>query len=425
MTLPQDERPAGKGRLAPLQSFYAIAKMLLQFESVARALPAIMAIVAKVLPLRNGVLIECGDDTRTTVWLADGTPAKEGVQAVTHAQRMLQILGGQDAEGLAWGGGLDPEVRAERLQRHFLTLPLIQARPPIFGVLQIESDSPLDEADMVFMDVVSAQLAIALSRHYLTRREIALKKEAQRALSLAFEANQRYEDLLAMVAHDLRNPLTAIVLNAEILSKTVTGAKPGSERIRLAAQRMNSLIGNLLDMAQIKAGRLTIQGQSLMIESIVAEAVEAMQPLVAKRNQHLSHAITPGLPPVWADRDRLLQVFANLIGNAVKFTPDGGTITVRATLRKSEVCVAVQDTGIGITPDQQDHVYDRFWQAEDGSRKGAGLGLAIVKGIVDASGGQLWMKSKPGDGTTFFFTLPVAGPADQGIPDPTQHRPAA
>ena len=121
------------------------------------------------------------------------------------------------------------------------------------------------------------------------------------------------------------------------------------------------------------------------------------------------------VPEIWGDRDRLLQVFENLIGNAIKFTKPGGCITVGAASRDHEVIFRVADTGSGITPENLPRVFDRFWQATRANRQGAGLGLPITKGIVEAHGGRIWVESTPNRGTTFFFTIPEATP-EQGRP---------
>jgi signal transduction histidine kinase len=114
------------------------------------------------------------------------------------------------------------------------------------------------------------------------------------------------------------------------------------------------------------------------------------------------------LPPLWADRDRLSQVFENLIGNALKFSVGGGRITVGAAVREDEVLFSVRDTGAGIQPEHLPHLFDRFWQARRAEREGAGLGLPIVKGVVEAHGGRIWVESTPGEGSCFFFTIPRA-----------------
>jgi signal transduction histidine kinase len=128
------------------------------------------------------------------------------------------------------------------------------------------------------------------------------------------------------------------------------------------------------------------------------------------------------IPDLWADRDRLLQVFDNLIGNAVKFTAPGGCITVGAGLRDGDALFWVSDTGPGIAMEDQPHVFDRFWQVRRTRRTGAGLGLAIVKGIVEAHGGRVWVESTPGRGSTFFFTIPTAPLLERTPGDPVPGR---
>jgi signal transduction histidine kinase len=118
--------------------------------------------------------------------------------------------------------------------------------------------------------------------------------------------------------------------------------------------------------------------------------------------------IANDVPEIWADRHRLLQVLDNLIGNAIKFTPRGGHITLGATPSNGKVLLRVSDTGAGIAADHLAHIFDRYWQARARDRRGTGLGLAIVKGIVDAHGGKIWVESAPGRGTTIFFTLAAA-----------------
>jgi signal transduction histidine kinase len=126
-------------------------------------------------------------------------------------------------------------------------------------------------------------------------------------------------------------------------------------------------------------------------------------PLAQEKSVELVHDIEPGLPDVLADRERILQVFSNLIGNALKFTPADGRVTLRARREESGVVFSIADTGSGIEADNLPHIFDRFWQAQETRRAGAGLGLAIAKGIVDAHGGTIWAESVPGDGSSFFL----------------------
>ena len=181
-----------------------------------------------------------------------------------------------------------------------------------------------------------------------------------------------------------------------------------ADRIERAANRMNRIIRDLLDVTRIDAGRLAIEPARVHTPRVVSESVEAQRQLVASASIELAMDLMDDLPDVWADRDRLLQVFENLIGNAVKFTEPGGRIVVGASAQQQHVLFWVNDTGSGITAANLPRVFERHWQAEDVRGRGAGLGLPIVKGIVEGHGGRIWVESTPGVGSTFFFTIPTA-----------------
>jgi signal transduction histidine kinase len=224
-------------------------------------------------------------------------------------------------------------------------------------------------------------------------------------------ATRARDDVLGIVAHDLRSPLNSIVLGIQALRRRGRGVPnaPGAEaldRLLSSAQRMGRLIEDLLDVARLEAGQLSISPSPQPTEGLLREAVEAARPQAGLVHLLLDE---PGaLPPVLADRDRLLQVFSNLLGNALKFTPPGGEVRAGARLEGEAVCFYVRDTGPGIAPEALAHIFDRFWQADRRDRRGAGLGLSIARGLVEAHGGRLRVESEPGRGSTFFFTVPVA-----------------
>ena len=166
-------------------------------------------------------------------------------------------------------------------------------------------------------------------------------------------------------------------------------------------------------MTRIEAGQLAIQQSRLSAARVVSDVVDVHRGLAASASIELRLVVSQEVPDVWADRDRLLQVFDNLIGNAIKFTPPGGCITVGAARRDAHVLFWVGDTGPGIAIEDQPHVFDRFWQARPTTRTGAGLGLPIVKGIVEAHGGRVWVESAPGQGSTFLFTIPTTRRIDR------------
>jgi signal transduction histidine kinase len=241
--------------------------------------------------------------------------------------------------------------------------------------------------------------------------------ENARLYRSSMHATQLRDQVLGVVAHDLRNPLSAIQLQ----SSTLRYFGPESERhieevreaIHRAVTRMNRLIQDLLDIALMEAGQLTIERARLSSGDLVVEAVDIQRGLASSSSLEIRVGVGSNLPAVWGDRDRLLQVFENLIGNAIKFTKPGGSITVGAAPRDREVVFWVGDTGDGIEPENLPRIFDRFWQATKTGRQGAGLGLPITKGIVEAHGGHIWVESTAGSGSTFFFAIPGVSAAEK------------
>jgi signal transduction histidine kinase len=178
---------------------------------------------------------------------------------------------------------------------------------------------------------------------------------------------------------------------------------------------MDRLIQDLLDVALIEERQLGLARMQLRPAPLLVEAAETQRALAKAASIEIQVELGGPLPDVCADQHRVLQVFENLIGNALKFTPPGGRITLGAAPAEREVTFWVTDTGSGIAPDHLPHIFDRFWKARSGTRQSAGLGLSITRGIVEAHGGRMWVQSTPGRGTTFFFTLPQQ--AGQEHPD--------
>ncbi|MDI1483449.1 ATP-binding protein [Polyangium sp. y55x31] len=257
--------------------------------------------------------------------------------------------------------------------------------------------------------------------HRYAAREFAVAQELSHRAALAVEnaclfrnaqrAIRVRDDTLGIVAHDLRNPLNAIFVHAELLRRArEPGTSRRGESIQRAALRMNRLIQDLLDVARLDAGQLSVMRGHIPADKVAIEAVEAQRPFARECSLELDLDVAAELPEIWADRDRILQVFENLIGNAIKFTPAGGRIHVGAARREEVVLFWVTDTGLGIPMQQIPHLFDRFWQAKKADRGGAGLGLSIVKGLVEAHGGRVWAESTVGGGSTFFFTIPMTRP---------------
>jgi PAS domain S-box-containing protein len=215
------------------------------------------------------------------------------------------------------------------------------------------------------------------------------------------------DDILATVSHDLRNPLGNILLSADLLDEVKQEDAALVESIKRAANQMSTLIRDLLDITAVEGGELSINRRPVEIGSLVAEALSQQHMLA--RQKGITLALLPGEEDIVAlcDRDRILQVFSNLLGNALKFTPASGTITVSQAVVGDEVRLTVADTGPGIPVEQRERVFDRFWRNKESANAGSGLGLAICKGIIEQHGGRVWVESCAGGGAAFVFTLPL------------------
>ena len=219
------------------------------------------------------------------------------------------------------------------------------------------------------------------------------------------------EDLLSIVSHDLRNPLSAIIVGAALVKRTLPEDAPARGTVDIVARnaaRMEAMIRDLLTATKLREGKLAVEPKLAKVSDLLTEAFDAFELVARDHGITLAIERDPALPHVSCDAPRIAQVLSNLIGNALKFTPRGGSITIGAVASGGEVVVSVRDTGVGIEPSAAAHVFDRFWQKSDDAVRGTGLGLFIVKGIVESHGGRVWLVSKPGRGSDFRFTLPIA-----------------
>lgn len=241
----------------------------------------------------------------------------------------------------------------------------------------------------------------------LTFTDISEQREMREALQQALRAR---DEVLAVVSHDLRNPVGTVYSASDLLLEVDFPLEKRNEHlsiIKRSAARMNRLIQDLLDVARMEAGGFSLAPRLEELGPILTEAVELSRPLAFNKSIELECCPDERLPAVKADRDRVLQVMSNLIGNAIKFTPADGRVVVSAAFGEHEVEVSVADTGPGIPTEDRDHVFDRFWQVKRSDRAGAGLGLAIVKGIVESHGGRVWVEAAGEEGSDFRFTLPT------------------
>ena len=240
-------------------------------------------------------------------------------------------------------------------------------------------------------------------------RLLGLERDAR---AQAERATQLRDEMLAVVAHDLRNPLHTIAVGLETMLKLQPPDDERAARQLVVMQRtlrsMNRMILDLLDVARIEGGNFALAQEHVQVQPLLNEVLELFEAPAREREISLTCNAPQGAHCVIGERDRLVQVLSNLIGNAVKFTPPCGQISVRARLLEEELHVSVEDTGPGIASENLPQLFDRFWQADRTGRVGTGLGLSIAKAIVEAHGGHIWAESVLGRGTTFHFTVPCA-----------------
>ena len=253
--------------------------------------------------------------------------------------------------------------------------------------------------------------------------------KARRGAEVAAERERRAahlrDDLLATVSHDLRSPLSSVRMSADLILRNArSGDAQQVEKyagtIARSAARMAKLIEDLLDVARAESGEFKVLPSVEAAAPLVREALDQVRPLAEAKSLSLESTCEEEVR-LRCEPGRIVEVLANLLGNAIKFTPEGGHVLVNAIVRQGFLEFEVADTGPGIPPAALPHVFDRYWQARTsrGSRDGAGLGLAIARGLVDAHGGRIWVQSEVGAGTSFFFTIPVADAEPYSSVEPT------
>jgi signal transduction histidine kinase len=293
--------------------------------------------------------------------------------------------------------GAISEVTSDVITRIARELGTISRRTPLEEI-QLQNDELLRTLD----NLRARDLELARMYREAAETNAKLEKEA--------DARER---LLAVVSHDLRNPLSAITVAAKMLLRaTFDGedadrARKSAESVLRSAERMERLVADLLDFARMEAGQLVVEPEPQDAGAIIRDCLDMLGPVAAHRGVSYNVVSTVDRP-LQCDKERVLQILSNLVGNAIKFTPNGGRIDLEAHEIADEARFSVADTGPGISVEALPHIFNPFWQANRRRRTGIGLGLSITKGLVEAHGGRVWADSKVGVGTTFYFTLPLA-----------------
>ncbi|MGH7872487.1 MAG: ATP-binding protein [Candidatus Binatia bacterium] len=321
----------------------------------------------------------------------------------------------------------ESELRADFLRRHgtrtVLATPLLREGTPI-GVIMIRRMEvlPFSDRQIALLETFADQAVIAIENVRLFQEIQETNEQLEVANAKLTDLDRLKSDFVSNVSHELRTPLTAIKGAVDLILREVPGPLTEKQshylvRVRSNTQHLAGLIDDLLDLSKIEEGKIELQAARMSLGGLVHEVVETLKPIAAEKPIELEVMTLEPSILVWADRDKITQVLTNLVGNAIKFTPPNGRVTVASASEDTDwVRVSVSDTGPGISAIEREKIFDKFYQvAENGGAKpkGTGLGLAISKTLVEFHGGKIWVESEPSRGSTFYFTLPatVAGEA--------------
>jgi len=294
----------------------------------------------------------------------------------------------------------------------------------VLGVIYADCASasrPLSESDRELINSIAVQASLALENFHLRQEELErrlIERETEREIDRLRAVDRIKTEFLSNVSHELRTPLTALKGSIENMIDGLTGPLTAQQhrylnRMNESAEQLNRLINDLLDLARIESGRLPLRERSTSMGRLLEDAVESMRPLADRRGVSLKVEPPSEDVVVVADRDRLMQVLFNLIGNSIKFTPSGGEISLACTSADQTVSVSVTDDGTGIEEGDLQRIFDRFYQspgAEGVKTVGTGLGLPIARSLVELHGGRIWAEKRT-QGSRFVFTLPLSRPA--------------
>ena len=326
--------------------------------------------------------------------------------------------------------GADPFARPPGLSTTFAALCIVLAFSGAFRLTRsaVEITTGLAVLALLFgaalgwvslpaaSGAIVAALFAGVLAFYVTEmiRRVVMNEVSRVTLDKLLGESERIidarEEILRIVAHDLRNPLNTISMATDLLLEDTGQDAARASQLRIikrSGERMNRLIQDLLSVTTIEAGRLSIAPKKISVNELLHEACELLEPIAREKSITLTVSAAADLPPVRADSSRIVQVFSNLVGNAVKFTQSGGAITLSATRDGGKIQCSVADNGPGIPSAQIPRLFGKFWQAKRGDGRGVGLGLAIARGIVEAHGGTITVDSEEGKGSVFSFPLQV------------------
>jgi signal transduction histidine kinase len=362
-----------------------------------------------------GAYVERAHKGAVEVIAAAGQGAPSVSQVVDYADSFTSIVGTTEPAMPSTGGGMGQSVASYRDRRRAstrLVVPLSVHEGPhgADGALVLLSAGEHWDAtssESAYARALGDLVTAAMRRTLLVEREHFARTEAEAAV-------RDREQVLRVVSHDLKNPLHTIGMVAQLLVDVPLSDAERQKQLEIVQRtvdRMSRLVRDLLDATRVQSGHaIPIVAEPVDVAPLIVDAIDAFRDQARHNGQRLETELAEGLRPVLADRDRLLQVFSNLVGNGLKFTPEGGRVRIRAEPgAEGVVRFSVDDTGPGIPAESLPHLFELFWQARDRRASlGTGLGLSIARGIVESHGGSISVESTPGEGSTFTFTVPVA-----------------
>ena len=299
-----------------------------------------------------------------------------------------------------------------QLSLHPLLILLLRLTIPTTVLVAVDKEGGFSAADERFLALYASQAAIAVRNSQLFEHTKTL--------------DRLKSEFVAVVSHEIRTPLTSVKGAVELLAdpRYFPNNEQQTKLLNIAhanAERLLVLINDILDFSKLENAALPMSLERSSIAPVIEQAAHNLRTLIEDRDIQMDVKVTPGLPDLYIDASRIAQVFTNLLSNAIKFSPAGGRVVLGAQAVGGEVRVSVGDSGEGIAAEDLPKLFRKFTQVDSSATRkagGTGLGLVICKGIVEQHGGKIWVESKPGVGSTFFFTLPFADRAAAPGPPP-------